>query len=183
MSARCAPRRVGATAWISSTITVRAVPSSLRPPADVRSTYSDSGVVTRTCGGRLSTCARSFCAVSPVRTAARTSTGAADPDDGAARSRARMPSSGCTRFLWMSFESALSGETYTTRTSSCSVPCAASRARPSSAARNAASVLPEPVGAATSASCPSRRAGHARTWGGVGSPSVSANQEATAGWN
>ena len=34
-------------AWISSTITVRAVFSMLRPPSLVRSRYSDSGVVTR----------------------------------------------------------------------------------------------------------------------------------------
>ena len=50
-SARCAPRLLPATAWISSTITVRTVLSICRPDADVSRMYSDSGVVTSMCGG------------------------------------------------------------------------------------------------------------------------------------
>ena len=45
---------MGASAWISSTITVRVVESILRPDSEPSSTYSDSGVVTRMCGGVLS---------------------------------------------------------------------------------------------------------------------------------
>ena len=69
-SARCAPRRVPMTAWISSTITVRTVRSICRLRSAVSSRYSDSGVVTRMCGGVRSIAARSDCVVSPVRTAA-----------------------------------------------------------------------------------------------------------------
>ena len=50
-SARCAPRLVPATAWISSMITVRTPASPARAP-DVRTRYSDSGVVMRMSGGR-----------------------------------------------------------------------------------------------------------------------------------
>ena len=70
VNARCAPRREPMTAWISSTITVRTVRSICRLRSDVRSRYSDSGVVTRMCGGVRNIAARSACVVSPVRTAA-----------------------------------------------------------------------------------------------------------------
>ena len=59
VSARCAPRREPMTAWISSTITVRTVRSICRLRSDVSSRYSDSGVVTRMCGGVRSIAARS----------------------------------------------------------------------------------------------------------------------------
>ena len=52
-SARWLPRLLPASAWISSTITVRVVASILRPDSEPSSTYSDSGVVTTMCGGRL----------------------------------------------------------------------------------------------------------------------------------
>jgi hypothetical protein len=48
------------------------------------------------------------------------------------------------------------------------------------AARNAASVLPEPVGAAISACSPARIAGHASACAGVGAAKLRANQSATA---
>ncbi len=51
----------------------------------------------------------------------------------------------------MSLDSALSGDTYTTRVASASRPATPSWTRVSIADRNAASVLPEPVGAAMSA--------------------------------
>ena len=57
-SARCAPRLVGASAWISSTITV----STLRSVSRARepsSRYSDSGVVTRISAGSRA-CARAL---------------------------------------------------------------------------------------------------------------------------
>ncbi len=49
------------TAWISSTITVRTVRSRLRLRSAVSSRYSDSGVVTRMCGGVRRIAARSDC--------------------------------------------------------------------------------------------------------------------------
>ena len=106
-SARCEPRLVPATAWISSTITERTVDSILRPESLVSSRYSDSGVVTRIWGARFRIATRSACAVSPVRTIARIS----KVGTPSLSSSARMPVSGSSRFLWMSFDSALSGET------------------------------------------------------------------------
>src|ERR1700732_289386 len=50
------------------------------------------------------------------------------------------------------------------------------------AARNAASVLPEPVGAATRVLRPATIEGQARSWGSVGVPNRERNQAATAGW-
>ena len=70
------------------------------------------------CGGRLRIAARSCCGVSPVRTKVRMSMlGQAERAQLVA-----MPASGASRLRWMSFESALSGETYTTWVSSASVP-------------------------------------------------------------
>src|SRR5260370_42261817 len=46
LNAKCDPRRLLNTAWISSTINVREVASSFRPDAEVSSRYNDSGVVT-----------------------------------------------------------------------------------------------------------------------------------------
>ena len=63
--------------------------------------YSDSGVVTRMCGGVRSIEARSACGVSPLRTAAVILTGAS----------AWISRRGTARFLWISAESAFSGET------------------------------------------------------------------------
>src|SRR5277367_739767 len=59
-------------------------------------------------------------------------------------------------------------------------PC---RTRSSIAARNAASVLPDPVGAAMRVCRPALIAGHASACAAVGPAKVSANQFATAGWN
>ena len=70
-----------------------------RPRSAVSSKYSDSGVVTRMCGGVRSIVCRSAAGVSPVRTAR----GSAAPGGPALR-----PARGCrpaapSRFLWMSF--------------------------------------------------------------------------------
>src|SRR5450432_2142636 len=51
------------------------------------------------------------------------------------------------------------------------------------AARNAANVLPDPVGAATNTCSPDIKAGHARSCAGVGASKVRKNHAATAGWN
>jgi hypothetical protein len=63
----------GATAWISSTMTVRTSRSARRPDSEVSRMNSDSGVVTRTWGGRRTDARRSRAVVSPVRTAVRMS--------------------------------------------------------------------------------------------------------------
>ena len=84
----------------------------------------------------------------------------------------------------MSFDSAFSGDTYTTRVTSRSSPAAPSRTSESIAARKAASVLPEPVGAAISACWPLAMAGHASSCAGVAPcGNVWANHACTAGWN
>src|SRR5580704_5147961 len=64
--------------------------------------------------------------------------------------------------------------------SGASRPC---RTRSSIAARKAASVLPDPVGAAMRVWRPALIAGHALACAGVGEAKLSANQFATAGWN
>ncbi len=73
----------------------------------VTSRYSDSGVVIRKSGGRLSMAARSAAAVSPVRTATRMS-GAVRPSPAATWA---ISASGRSRFWLMSTASALSGDT------------------------------------------------------------------------
>ena len=147
VSARCAPRLLPAMAWISSTITVRVVASICRPDSEPMRMYSDSGVVTTMCGGRLTLCRRSCCGVSPVRTKVRMP-GSGSPSS---RSSALIPASGASRLRLMSLESALRGDTYTTRVSSVRAPAATpSRTSSSITARKAARVLPEPVGAAIS---------------------------------
>ena len=70
----------------------------------------------------------------------------------------------------MSELSAFSGDTYTTRTSSGSGESADSRTRSSSAVRNAASVFPDPVGAATSVWRPARIDSQPRCCAAVGVP-------------
>ncbi|MCW0424320.1 hypothetical protein NB713_002263 [Xanthomonas sacchari] len=178
-SARWLPRLFAASAWISSTITVRTWRSVSRPDTEPSSTYSDSGVVTSTCGGRRRACARSRCGVSPVRTAVRMDTSGKP----SAASSARMPCSGASRLSWMSFESAFSGDTYNTWVRSCRPPSRRpSRTSASSAAKNAVRVLPEPVGAATSVCRPAWIAGHAAACAGVGAAKRCSNQRATAGW-
>lgn len=79
----------------------------------------------------------------------------------------------------MSYASAFNGLTYTTRVPAPSAaPSAVSR---SSAQRNAASVLPEPVGAETSTCSPPAMAGHAWTWAGVGAAKACSNQRLVRG--
>src|ERR1700679_1879499 len=64
--------------------------------------------------------------------------------------------------------------------SGASRPC---RTRSSIAARKAASVLPDPVGAAMRVWRPALIAGHASACAGGREGELSANQFATAGWN
>ena len=71
---------------------------------------SDSGVVMRMCGGCFAINVRSRCGVSPVRTATRIS-GSGVP---CASASPAMASSGTDKLRCTSFDSAFSGETYTT---------------------------------------------------------------------
>ena len=144
ISARCEPRLSSTIAWISSMIIVRAVFSNSRLRSAVSRMKSDSGVVTRMCGGRLTICCRSAMGVSPVRTATRIG-GINRP---------------FSRGELRDFLQAADRDSFECR---CSAPSAARRRRPkfrpeasrparpapdrSRQERNAASVLPDPVGA------------------------------------
>ena len=81
----------------------------------------------------------------------------------------------------MSFESAFSGETYTTSTRSSSSPASAFRISRSMATRNAASVLPDPVGAETSVSRPAKICGQPSAWASVGPLNRPSNQARVIG--
>src|SRR5688572_3467613 len=122
--------------------------------------------------------ARSCCGVSPVRTSVRISTSGSP----SASSSTRMPASGASRFVLMSLDSAFSGETYTTDVWSVRPFSTPSRIRTSIAARNAASVLPDPVGAATSTFRPAWMCGQASACGSVAASKCLPNQAVTAGW-
>ena len=124
--------------------TVRSI-SRLR--SAVSSRYSDSGVVTRMCGGVRSIAARSDCGVSPVRTAA-VMRGASSPiasascADAAPRLGQVLVDVGAQRLERRDVDDAhFVGQRAAQRLPG---------TRSSSAVRNAASVLPEPVGAAIS---------------------------------
>src|SRR5215216_4208239 len=65
---------------------------------------------------------------------------------------------------------------------SSSFPSTPRRTRSSMAEKNAARVLPDPVGAAISVCRCFLISGHARNCGSVGAGKLRANQRATAGW-
>ena len=104
---RWEPRLSSAMACISSSIKVWTPARPCRPLREVNRMYKDSGVVIRICGGRLAILARSEALVSPVRTTALIS-GSGVP---AASASSAISSNGVARFFWMSFESALRGDT------------------------------------------------------------------------
>ncbi len=166
---------VPATACTSSMITV-CTPRRDSRAAEVSSRNSDSGVVTSTSGGVRANCRRSSAGVSPVRMPTVMS-GTGKPSLVAAW---RMPASGERRLRCTSTASALSGDTYSTRqrwTASAGGPAA----RRSRAQRNAASVLPEPVGATTSAWRPACAAAQAPSCAAVGAAKAPRNHSAVAG--
>ncbi len=148
--ARCAPRLPPASACTSSMITV-SIPRKPSLARDVSSRNSDSGVVMRMSGGLLASWRRSSAAVSPVRTPTRTC-GSGSP---MRRIAWPTPARGERRFRSMSTASALSGEMYSTRQRSAASAGVGSVASLSIAHKNAASVLPDPVGAMTSTFSPS----------------------------
>ncbi len=162
-----------ASACTSSMITV-STPRRLSLAREVSSRNSDSGVVIRMSGGLLASCLRSSAAVSPVLTPTRIC--------GSGSSRRRIawltPASGERRFRSMSTASALSGEMYSTRQRCAGSAGGGSVASLSIAHRNAASVLPDPVGAMTSAFSPLPIALHACAWAVVGSAKAARNQDA-----
>ncbi len=177
-SARWAPRLVPATACTSSTMTV-STPRSDSRAAEVSSRNSDSGVVTSTSGGVRANERRSSAGVSPVRMPT-VMPGSARPSRRAAWP---MPASGARRLRCTSTASALSGDTYSTRqrrVRSAGLGRVASR---SSAHRNAASVLPDPVGATTSACSPAAAADQAPACASVGAANAPVNHCLVAGEN
>src|SRR5256885_5137748 len=88
-----------------------------------------------------------------------------------------MPAIGARRLRSTSTASALSGETYTMRQ-----PRAGAWIRASIDERNAASVLPEPVGAMSSVLSPFLMTGQAWSCAGVGAGKEVRNHSRTAGW-
>ena len=152
-SARCAPRLVPATACTSSTMTV-CTPARESRAAEVNIRNSDSGVVIRMSGGLVISSRRLAGVVSPERTPTLIA-GGVWPVRSAMR---EMPVSGVRRLRSTSTANALSGDTYSTRVERVGE---GSRASPSIAHRNAASVLPDPVGAMTRVLSPSAMAFHA----------------------
>src|SRR5437868_6868611 len=90
-----------------------------------------------------------------------------------------MPAIGERRFRSTSTARAFNGDTYTTRQ-----PRAGARIRPSIDERNAARVLPDPVGAMRSVFSPFLMTGQAWSCAGVGPPGNAVrNHSRTAGWN
>src|SRR5215216_350248 len=118
----------------------------------------------RTSGGVRSIAWRSFWGVSPVLMATLTSP--------------PMPRSGARRLRSMSYERAFSGETYTSRVRFSGTGSATRRSSPQ---RNAASVLPEPVGADSRTFSPRAMAGHACVCASVGASKARRNHSRTSG--
>ena len=141
---------------------------------------SDSGVVTRMCGGCWTAARRSAMVVSPVRTAER-------------RGRAGvagLPGGGHDLGQGI-LEVALDvvGQRLQ-RGDVDDLGLVAQRAGDGLAGpgvsrqyRKAARVLPDPVGAVSRTSPPRAISGQARAWTGVGRPKRRSNQAATTGWN
>ncbi len=143
-------------------------PARVSRAADVSIKNSDSGVVISTSGGELMSCRRCAGGVSPERTPTLMS-GGGSPRHSAIRVN---PASGVRRLRSTSTARALSGDTYSTR-----VPGGRSRApaNSSNAHRNAASVLPDPVGATTRVLFPSAMAAQASACAVVGAAKVLVN--------
>src|SRR5690606_15109827 len=167
---------VGASAWISSTITL-STPTRVSRACEVSIRYSDSGVVIRMSGGWRTSVRRSEADVSPVRTPTVGSQNGS-PSRCAASA---IPRSGLRRFFSMSTASARSGDTYTTRTPA---PSGAGEDPSRSIAhRKAASVLPDPVGAHSNVCSPRAIGSHAWACAGVGSAKEDSNHDRTGDVN
>ena len=143
-SIRCEPRLLPATACSSSTITLLTDFSIARPDSELSRMYSDSGVVTRMCGGVRRMRSRSAAGVSPVRTAARMPT--------SGRPIATSPALNAGQRLLQVLADVVGKRLQRRHVEHVDLvrePLARpSRTSSSMADRKAASVLPEPVGAA-----------------------------------
>ena len=93
-----------------------------------------------------------------------------------------MPASGTSRLRWMSFKRFKRRDVDDLRLIPEAIYSEPRRTRPSIAPRKAASVLPEPVGAAISTSRPALIAGQASPWAGVGAAKLWSNHARTEGW-
>ena len=146
-SARCAPRLVPATAWTSSRMTV-STPRSESRAWEVSIRKSDSGVVIRMSGGVVASLRRSAGEVSPERTPTVTSgTGMPSRSDGLPDADQGSPQVA----LDVDGESLERRDVENAAAAPLVVWAEAWCASRSSAQRKAASVLPDPVGATTSA--------------------------------
>ncbi len=130
------------------------------------------------CGGFFNICALSCWDVSPVRTAFRIS----GKDSPFTSNICRIPRNGISRFLLISLFNALSGDTYRMKTPSGSSPFKPISSRRLMLSRNAANVLPVPVGAEIKTFLPDWICGQPSAWGGLGVPILFINHSFTAGW-
>ena len=178
VSARCEPRFEPATACTSSMITV-VTPSSVSRALAVSMRYRLSGVVIKMSGGDFCSARRSALGVSPLRTPT-VMFGATPPNRSAV---CVTPMSGERRLRSTSTPSALSGLMYSTRVRRRGSSGGGSAASRSIDHKNAASVLPEPVGATTSAWRPVEMASHAPSCAGVGAGNAPVNHSRVAGAN
>ena len=147
LSARCAPRFVPAIAWTSSTITC-STPRRISRAWLVSRRYRLSGVVTRMSGGWRTRSRRSSAGVSPVRLAIEIRGGSLAEALRGERDARRAGRGGCAP---RRRSSALSGRDVEradgARVAALSAAGSGSWTRRSRHHRNAASVLPLPVGA------------------------------------
>src|SRR5687767_5977062 len=128
-------------------------------------------------GGRLPNVRLSSAGVSPVRIATWTSR-VASPR---LRAASVIPASGARRLRLTSWTRAFSGETYRTRSLLSGSSGAGSLINRSRHHRNAARVLPDPVGAQISVCCPAAIFGQPSDCADVGSANAARNQSAVAG--
>ena len=176
-SARCAPRLFGASAWISSTITVRVVESIARPDRS-RAGCRAIPAWSRRCAAGGGACARArppACRRCAPRCGSRHRAGPAPATPRGCRRAALRDSADVVRQRLQRRDVDDLGLVRQARSSPW-------RTRASIAARKAASVLPEPVGAAISTCRPSLGRRPASACAGVGRGEAAAsNQSATAG--
>jgi len=175
-SAKCAPRLLPASAWISSTITVRVVASVFLPdsePRRCRETRSRNDDVRRTAAhaGALG-----LGSVAGAYQRADLNVGQAE--------RAQLIADARERHFEIALDvirKRLQSEMYTSCVSSASALCNPLRTSSSMAVKNAAKVFPDPVGAAIRTCLAARIAGQACSCAGVGASKLRRNQAATAG--
>ncbi len=177
LNAMCAPRLVPATEWISSMMTASTLRNVSRA-AEVNIKNNDSGVVINKSGGLRTNLRRSSAGVSPVRIPT-VGTCSGSPRRSAARV---IPRSGERRFFSTSTANARSGDRYSkrVRASRSGTGSVISRSRPH---KNAAKVLPEPVGDKIKVFSPDEIAGHPAACGGVGATNDVSNHSLTGGEN